>query len=247
MKGRIGDFLLSLGVKIYHNMESLSKAEELAQKDYFLKLDIAIKRKTKKPVIVGIVGLIGSGKTTLAKEIAPFVGATIISGDDIRILLRHKKEKYDNARLIAENVAMEIINKGGNVIIDSDFIDQKKRVSLKEKAKKVGAEVIFIRTYSEIDVMIGRIFEADYKNTSDDFFGGASSVWQGKNKGAVVKEREMICRMLSHYVAINVGNGRYKFELKKLPFKVFAEIDTTSENKWKQEVKMVAGQIRSSY
>jgi len=247
MEGRIGDFLLSLGVKIYHNMESLNKAEELAQKDYFLKLDIAIKRKTKKPVIVGIVGLIGSSKTTVAKGMASLIGATVLSGDDICLCLRAEGEKYDNARLIAENVAIEIINKGGNVIIDSDFIDQKKRVSLKEKAKKMGAKVIFIRTYSEIDVMIGRIFEADYKNTPDDFFGGASSVWQGKNKGAVVKEREMICRMLSHYVAINVGNGRYKFELKKLPFKVFAEIDTTSENKWKQEVKMVAGQIRSSY
>ena len=246
MEGRIGDFLLSLGIKAYHKMEKLTEKEIKAQQVYSDKIYIA-PRKTRKPVIIGIVGLVGSGKSMLAKEMALFVGATIISGDDIRILLRKEKEKYGNARLIAENVTIEIINKGGNVIMDSDFIDQKKRVSLKEKAKKMGAKVIFIRTYSHIDVMIGRIFEADYKNTPDDFFGSASSVWQGKNKGAVVKEREMICRMLSHYKAVNVGDGRYKFELKKLPSKVFAKLHPTRENKWKQEVKMVAGQIRSSY
>ena len=243
---KLVNIALSLAIKIFHKREKLTEKEIKAQQVYLDKIGFAY-RKTREPRIIGMVGLVGSGKSSLAKEMAPFVGATIISGDDIRILLRKEKEKYDNVRLIAENVAMEIINKNGNVIIDSDFIDYKKRISLKEKAKKVGAKVIFVRTYSEIDVMIGRIFEADYKNTSDDFFGGASSVWQGKNKGAVVKEREMICRMLSHYKAVNVDNGRYKFELKKLPFKVFAEIDTTNENKWKQEVKMIAGQIRSIY
>ena len=247
MEGKIGDFLLSLGIKVYHKMEKLNEKEIVAQRQYLLSLKNFSERKTKKPLIIGLVGLVGSGKSTVAEEMALMVGATVVSGDQIRIFLRKEGERYERARKIAENVAEGVIINGGNVIIDSDFIYQKKRVSLKEKAKKVGAKVIFIRTYSEIDVMIGRIFEADYKNTPDDFFGGASSVWQGKNKGAVVKEREMICRMLSHYVAINVGNGRYKFELKKLPFKVFAEIDTTSENKWKQEVKMVAGQIRSSY
>ena len=62
--------------------------------------------------------------------------------------------------------------------------------------------------------------DSDYENIPEDFFGGASSSYQGENKGAVVKEREMICRGLSHYNAINIGNGRYKFELKKLPFKI---------------------------
>ena len=247
MEGKIGDFLLSLGIKVYHKMEKLSEKEIVAQRQYLLSLKNFSERKTKKPLIIGLIGLIGSGKSTIAEEMALMVGATVVSGDQIRVFLRKKGERYERARKIAENVAEGIIINGGNVIIDSDFIDQKKRVSLKEKAKKMGAKVIFIRTYSEIDVMIGIIFEADYKNTPDDFYGGASSAWQGKNKGAVVKEREMICRMLSHYKAVNVGNGRYKFELKKLPFKVFAEIDTTSENKWKQEVKMVAGQIRSSY
>src|SRR3989338_6162798 len=247
MEGKIGDFLLSLGIKVYHKMEKLSEKEIVAQRQYLLSLKNFSERKTKKPLIIGLIGLIGSGKSTIAEEMALMVGATVVSGDQIRVFLRKKGERYERARKIAENVAEGIIINGGNVIIYSDFIYQKKRVSLKEKAKKMGAKEIFIRTYSEIDVMIGIIFEADYKNTPDDFYGGASSAWQGKNKGAVVKEREMICRMLSHYVAINVGNGRYKFELKKLPFKVFAKIDTTSENKWKQEVKMVAGQIRSSY
>ena len=245
MNGKIGDFLLSMGIKVYHKMEKLTEKELKAQENYFLKLDIATKRKTKKSLIVGIVGLIGSGKTTITKEMAPLIGATVVIGDDIRILLRKEEEKYEKTRLIAENATIEIINNGGNVIIDSDFIDQKKRVSLKEKAKKVGAKVIFIRTYADLDVVIGRIMDSDYENIPEDFFGGASSSYQGENKGAVVKEREMICRGLSHYNAINIGNGRYKFELKKLPFKIFATIDTTSENKWKQEIKMIAWQIRS--
>lgn len=248
MEGIFGDFLLSLGIKIFHKMEYLNLTENWAQKGYLTKfISVVVPRKTKKPLIVGIVGLIGSGKTTIAKEMASLIGATVVSGDDIRVSLREEKAGYDNTRLIAENVAIEVINKGGNVIIDSDFIDQKKRVSLKEKAKKIGARVIFIRIYADMDIMIGRIMDAEYKNIPEDFFGGASSSYQGKNKGAVVKERERVCRILSHYNAINIGNGRYKFELKKLPFKVFAEIDTSSENKWKQEVKMIAGQIRSRF
>lgn len=247
MERIIGDFLLSLGIKIFHKMEKLTEKELKAQNDYFLKLDITPKRKTKKPIILGIIGLIGSGKTTIAEEISPLIGASVISGDNIRVCLRKEKEKYDNARLIAENVASEVVNKGSNVIIDSDFIDQKKRVSLKEKAKKVGAKVIFIRTYADFDIMIGRIMDAKYENISDDFFEGSSSSYQGKNKGAVVKERERICRILSHYNAINMGNGRHKFELKKLPFKVFAEIDTTDEKDWRQMVRTIAKHICSLF
>lgn len=245
-KFRVSDFVLALGIKIFHKMEKLSKKEVKAQQKYLASIK-TFERKTRNPLIIAMVGLVGSGKSSVASDLATMIGATVVSGDQIRVFLRQEKERYENARLIAENVAEEIIKNGGNVIIDADFIDQKKRVSLKEKAKKVGAKVIFSRTYADLDVVIGRIMDADYENVPEDFFGGASSSYQGKNKGAVVKEREMICRVLSHYNAVNIGNRRYKFELKKLSFKVFAEIDTTNENKWRQEVKMVAGQIRSQY
>ena len=51
------------------------------------------REKQKRPLVVGFVGLIGSGKTTLAKELASLIGATVISGDDIRVLLRKEKKK----------------------------------------------------------------------------------------------------------------------------------------------------------
>lgn len=94
---------------------------------------------------------------------------------------------------------------------------------------------------------MAEFFKANYENVPENFFGWASSSYQGENKGAVVKEREMICRMLSHYNAVNVGNGRYKFELKEFPFKLFAGIDTTDEKDWRQMVRVIAGQICSLF
>ena len=233
-------------VRAYHKIEKMTEKELKAQQQYLLNLKI-IERKTKKPLIFGLIGLVGSGKTSVAKELAPLIGATIVEGDKIRVELRKQNEKYEGARKIAENIAEKIIENGGNVVFDSDHIDSKKRASLKEKAKKFGAKVIFIRVYSDFDVMIGRIVNNVYKENQEDFFGGAHTVWEGVNRGAVVKDREMICRMLSHYKAVYNGNSRYKFVIKKLPFNIFAEVDTTKENKWKQEVKMIAGQIRSRY
>ncbi len=68
------------------------------------KLDIK-KRKTEKPVVVAIIGLVGSGKSSMAQEIAKHIGATIIDGDDIRIELRKQSERYERARAIGENAA----------------------------------------------------------------------------------------------------------------------------------------------
>lgn len=248
MKGKLDDFILSLGIKIFHKMEKLTEKELKAQSDYIKTIFYdyqVLTRRTKKPLVIGIVGLVGSGKTTIAKEMAPLIGATVVSGDKIRICLRNEGERYENTRLIAENIMEKIIRNGGNVIIDSDFIDQKKRVSLKEKAKKVGARVVFIRTYADLDVVIGRIMGADYKNLPEDFFVGALSAWLGTNKEAVVKLREMYRRMSHHYRWLSEVGG--KWILKKLPFKIFVSIDTSNENEWKKEVKMIAGQIRREF
>ncbi len=216
-----------------------------AQKMFLTGLKFS-KRKTKKPVMVAIVGLVGSGKSSVVKELAGKIGATIIEGDAIRICLRKSAERYENASKIGENATMKVIEKGGNVIFDSDFVNPEKRKRLAQVAKKTDAKVIFVRTYADYDIMAGRVISAKYQNKIDDFFGGASSSWKGSEqiKGAAVKLREMWRRTPHHYEwdkkAVSGGGA---WVLKKLPFKVFAGIDTSDPKKWKQEVAKLAHKL----
>ncbi len=248
MIDRLNEIILPFIIRyMIHKREKLTVKEKIAQDKFLANLQIR-KRKTKKPVIVAIIGLVGSGKSLVARELAGLIGANIINGDEIRVLLRKEGEKYEGTRKIAENVALEIIKQGGNVVMDSDHIDAKKRASLRAKAQQVGAKLIFIRTYSEdkerpgisgltLDAMIGRNMTA----TPDEFFGEAKTSWQGskQEKGAVVKLREMVRRLPHHYQWENKGGGRWV--LKKLPFKIFAEINTASD--WKTEIQKIVKKL----
>ena len=236
MIGRLIEIVLPriIGVMV-HKRENLTQKERAAQASFMAKMNIR-KRKTAQPVMVAMIGLVGSGKSSVAKELAERIGATIIEGDEIRIELRKQGERYERARAIAENASFEVVKQGGNVILDSDFVDKNKRASLREKARKAGVRLVFIRTYCDLDVMVGRMLTATYHDRIDDFFGGASSKLQGseQQKGAAVKVREMWRRTPHHYRWVNQVGGEWV--LKKLPFTLFAEIDTTDPNQWKQEV-----------
>jgi len=230
-----------IGVMV-HKHEKLTPKELAAQKSFLAKLNVQ-KRKTDKPVIVAVIGLVGSGKSSVAQKLARHIGATVIEGDDIRIELRKQGERYERARALAENAVIEVVKQGGNVVLDSDFVDKKKRASVREKARKAGVRLVFIRTHCDLDVMVGRVLTATYHNRIDDFFGGAKSKWQGseQSKGAAVKVREMWRRTPHHYRWENKGGG--KWVLKKFPFAIFAEIDTTDSASWKREVERCAKQL----
>jgi predicted kinase len=208
-----------------HKVEKLTATECTVQQNYMSKLQIK-KRTTKRPIIVAMVGLVGSGKSTVANDIAMLIDATVINGDEIRLGLRKQAKSYEKVRLIAENMAIEIIKNGGNAVLDSDFIDAKKRASIREKAKQAGAEVVFVRTYADPDIVLGRIATAE----TDEFFAGAKTEWEGdkQSKSAVVKIRELWRRTPLHYRWEATGGG--KWILKKLPF-LSADIDTGKDYK----------------
>src|SRR3989338_2640014 len=85
-----------IGVMV-HKREKLTAKEERAQKAFVSNLKYA-SRKTKEPVIVAMIGLIGSGKSSVATELAKHIGATVVSGDGIRIELRKQGERYEKMR-----------------------------------------------------------------------------------------------------------------------------------------------------
>ncbi len=249
MLNRLTEFFLPhiIGVMV-HKKESLTQKERKVQDIFFANLSVK-KRKTRKPIIVAMIGLVGSGKSSAAKELAGLIGANIIEGDEIRVLLRREGEQYEGTRKIAENAALEIIKRGGNVIMDSDHIDAKKRASLRAKAQKDGVRVVFICTYSEdkerpgipgftFDTMIGRNMTA----VPDEFFGGAKTSWQEskQEKGAVVKLREMMRLVPLHYQWKNKGGGQWV--IKNPPCAVIADINT-ADSDWKMEVQKAAKKL----
>lgn len=236
MIAQLKEFILPtlIGIMI-HRREKLNQKEQEAKEQFMANLIFA--KGPFEHFIIAMIGLVGSGKSTVARELAKKIQATVISNDDIRIYMRKTGAAYEKARKIAEDVASEITEQGGNVILDSDFIDANKRASIREKAKKAGVRLIFVRIYCDFDVAIGRILSAKYENKPEDFFGGASSEWQGENKGAVVKIRELWRRTPHHYKWVKKGGGEWL--LKKLPFEVIAEIDTTEEKKWKKEIENI--------
>ncbi|MGD0328540.1 MAG: AAA family ATPase [Minisyncoccia bacterium] len=229
--------------------EILTKKERIIQGTLLEEMKVE-KRKTKKSVIIAMIGLVGSGKSTVAQELAKHIGAIVISSDHIRVALREQGEEYKHVRLIAENVVFEAIARGSNAVMDSDFIDAEKRAIIRGKARKVGVRLVFIRVYCDFDTMIGRTISMNFLYGVDDFFGGASSSWKGLEghehewmKGTVVKIREMWRRTSQHYRSINKGGGQWI--IKKPPCAVLANIDTTDLNSWKREVEKCAGKLLS--
>lgn len=212
-------------------MMELSEREKKVQKLFREELGSIPKRNTSELVVVAMIGLPGSGKSSVASFLAEYLGATIIEGDKIRVYLRKEGESYSNVRKIAENITQEILEKGGNVILDSDHANFRKRLALNFGLKELDVTLVFVRAFMNLDVMLGRIITDEYHNTPDDFFGGASTDWDGdeQSQGAVVKLREMIRRTPPHYRWKNRGGGIWL--LKRLRFRTI-EVDATTEE-WK--------------
>lgn len=222
-------------------MEKLTPKETEVQTKYKDTLRFR-KRNTEKPVVVAMVGLVGSGKNTAAQYLAELIGATVVCGDDIRIELRKQGLGYDKARLIGENIAASIISQRRNVILDSDFVDRNKRESIRQIVKKskpafrgispVG-QLIFIRTVCDLDVMFRRIRE----NDAGEFFNSASTKSTAKDHGKDVKLREMWRRTPQHYDWENADGGR--LTLKKMNFLSFAPVDMSADH-WRTNVESIA-------
>ncbi|MBI3442640.1 MAG: AAA family ATPase [Candidatus Sungbacteria bacterium] len=219
--------------------QRFTKSEQHVRDAFIAHLKIT-KRKTAKPVVVAMIGLVGSGKSFVARELAPMLGATIIEYDRIRIQLRKAHLSYDHVAVIAEDAARVIILRGGNVIPDSDFVDRGKQAVLRHTAREIRTSALFVRVTCDPDIMVGRILASNQKH--DLFFRNASSSWKGpaRQRAAVVKIREMLRRIPHHYRWSDHNGGTW--ELKKLSPLPFAEIDTGNMG-WRHKVTYIAKQI----
>jgi len=230
-------YIIIIGIVVHQN-EKLTKKEQVVQAQIMAKLGVAhIKLMSPQPTIIAMVGLVGSGKSSVADLLAGHISALVVKGDTIRTALRREGERYERTRAIAENIALEVVKHSSNVILDSDFIDRKKRASIREKARKAGVRLVFIRTHCDFDVMLERICT----NDSGEFFNNASSLSKAPDKGKYIKMRELDRRKPHHYRWLNQGGG--KWIPKKLPFSIYCDIDTTNRISWTRHVELCAEKL----
>ena len=169
------------------------------------------------------------------------IGGVVVSADELRTALRREKVGYKNIRELSLSIGAKIVEQGGNIIINSDFIDPKKREKLNAIGKAHDVSTLYVQVVCDPDVLFGRIIEEKYGTPTSDLFAGAKSIWKGKKKGAVVKFREMWRRTPHHYTWSEEGGGQWKIKNVQ---NVLGIIDTTDEKKIQKQVKLLIKKLK---
>jgi adenylate kinase family enzyme len=137
--------------------------QEFAQKlisDYLLSLPIEDYAKTKKLFVIGFIGLVGTGKTTVARKLGERLNVYVDGGDRIRRFLNeygvegHTPEQNMVVRIGEETTNFLYKNKISH-IIDTDLIKYHKMIN--ERAENNQAEFLLIKLECPEKLILERI------------------------------------------------------------------------------------------
>jgi predicted kinase len=122
--------------------------------------DLARAYTRAKPVLFITVGLVGTGKTTLAQALSKRLGLEVIASDVTRKRLagvplnEHRFEGFDSGIYSAElsrktygkmfSEAKHPLSYGGSVILDASFIKAEERLKAKRLAEEAGADFFIL-------------------------------------------------------------------------------------------------------
>ncbi len=208
--------------------KELSEKAVEAMEAYKKSLAVA-KVKTRQPFMMAMVGLVGSGKSTVASRIAEATGAVIVRGDSIRVELRRVGEEYKYTDVIAQTVIRDLLRDGCSVVVDSDCVIEAKRIALAKIAQEFGRRFLVVRVHCNPEIAIGRMLTASYADSVEDIFGGSKKVWtQGtpEQQGAAIKIKEMWRRTPFHYEWFPDDGGVWR--LRNFDFKIDAVFEASA-------------------
>jgi aminoglycoside phosphotransferase family enzyme/predicted kinase len=122
--------------------------------------DLARAYTRAKPMLFITVGLVGTGKSTMAQALAKRLGLVVIASDVTRKQLagvplkEHRFEEFDSGIYSAElsrktydkilSGASDILSEGGSVILDASFIKAEDRRKAKKLAEEMSADFFII-------------------------------------------------------------------------------------------------------
>lgn len=113
------------------------------------------------PVLVMMVGLPGSGKSTLSQRIGPIIGAVVLESDAIRRrFFAQPSHDRDESRALfrAINDAMtQLLRRGISVILDATNLRESDRRQAEAVAHNTGARLIVVHLTAPVDIIEERL------------------------------------------------------------------------------------------
>ena len=137
-----------------------------------------------RPILIVMVGLTGSGKTTTATALAGHIGAAHISSDVTRKRLAnipettHRYDAIDSGLYSPDfhrktyeaiiNQAAGILAEGTSVILDAAFLKQSERKMACDQARQKGADLLIVECHLDAQIAKERLYQRLSQRTASD-------------------------------------------------------------------------------
>jgi predicted kinase len=136
--------------------------------------------KADKPFIVGIVGMIGSGRTLLAQTLVDNLkGAVLICANSARYLLKEAGMSWGpNVYACMFYVTEWLIQNGYVAVFDGNQVDKDRREQAQELADKLDARYYLLKIITKEDTAekyLREKYTQTPKNTFEDFWPGTDA------------------------------------------------------------------------
>ncbi len=129
-----------------------------------------------KPLAHIVIGFIGSGKTTFARQLEQETGAVRFTKDEWMVRLfgntphNDKFEEYDNKMAaLATDMALKCLTAGISVIIDEGFWVKEQREEIRNKIKNAGAVPQFYYIEVPFEIMKARTLKRSVNPPLDSY------------------------------------------------------------------------------
>lgn len=123
--------------------------------------------KPARPYVLGIVGNLGSGKSTVARKLAlALPGLVYVQGDSARFLLKEKGLPWgDNVKTVISGVVESLVQQGYAVATDAFTAEAKAREQFMRHVSEMGVPALFVRVNVDAETCRQRL-KAKYDDPS---------------------------------------------------------------------------------
>lgn len=112
--------------------------------------------ETLSPIIIAMVGLPQTGKTTVARAMMVNLGFVHIDSNQIRMWLINEKRDYRNIDAIVLFLMASLLSQGYSVIMDSDCVSPGKRAFIKALSNRCCGKVEMVHVHVKCEALVWR-------------------------------------------------------------------------------------------